>query len=194
MSYAGFCETCGVLFYESDKLLHKHEPISGGASTGEQPPRQYTNRHGERCSEACGQGRHAECTETFTTCNCTYRGLHKTLHRYATINPAARLSGPSAPKVESIPIGPWIQCDVHGVVPVTHKCTEQPTQATETDSAPQVDLLREYLDGISNPEEVAEHHGQELSEFVDWLNDYFVITEKPAIPSVAGTRKEGMKE
>jgi hypothetical protein len=46
---------------------------------------EYTNRHGERCSEACGQGRHDECTETLATCNCTYRGLHKTLHRYATI-------------------------------------------------------------------------------------------------------------
>jgi len=44
----------------------------------------YTNRHGERCSLACGQGRHAECTETLETCNCTYRGLHKTLHRYAS--------------------------------------------------------------------------------------------------------------
>jgi hypothetical protein len=44
-----------------------------------------TNRHGERCSMECGEGRHQDCTETFETCNCTYRGLHKTSHRYATI-------------------------------------------------------------------------------------------------------------
>ncbi len=49
----------------------------------------FTNRHGERCSQACGEGRHADCTETMDTCNCTYRGLHKTMHRYLTISPVS---------------------------------------------------------------------------------------------------------
>lgn len=62
--------------------------VAPSGSAGPEP-QTYTNRHGEPCSEACGQGRHAECTETMATCNCTYRGLHKTMHRYLTIPPPA---------------------------------------------------------------------------------------------------------
>jgi len=44
----------------------------------------FTNRHGEPCSQACYEGRHAECTEDFVTCNCMFRGEHKRPHAYAT--------------------------------------------------------------------------------------------------------------
>ena len=44
----------------------------------------YKHRHGEPVSDACGDGRHEECDETFTTCHCTFRGLHVTPHAYVT--------------------------------------------------------------------------------------------------------------
>lgn len=37
-----------------------------------------------RLSKACGQGRHEDCAETLEMCACTYRGLHKAQHRYAS--------------------------------------------------------------------------------------------------------------
>jgi hypothetical protein len=52
-------------------------------------PRQYTNREGDRCSQACGEDRHGECTETYETCNCTCRVGHNTPHRYSNIRAAA---------------------------------------------------------------------------------------------------------
>jgi hypothetical protein len=70
----------------------EYHPSAGRRSPAAQlgaPKRPHTNRHGERCSQACGEGRHAECTETLETCNCTYRGLHKIMRRYATV-PVAR--------------------------------------------------------------------------------------------------------
>lgn len=85
------CERCD----EISKLTDAARPVSGTAP-------QYTNRHGERCSEACGQGRHSECTETLATCNCTYRGLHKTTHRYATINPKSSGTEESAGRLTDI--------------------------------------------------------------------------------------------
>lgn len=42
----------------------------------------YNHRNGKPVSDACGDGRHSECTETYMACHCTYRGGHKTPHAY----------------------------------------------------------------------------------------------------------------
>lgn len=57
----------------------------------------YTNRHGDPCSQACGEGRHQDCTETYQTCHCTYRGLHKTMHAYLS-SPVAQSPVPAGPE------------------------------------------------------------------------------------------------
>jgi hypothetical protein len=36
----------------------------------------YKHRHGEPVSDACGDGRHSECTQDLTKCHCTYRTGH----------------------------------------------------------------------------------------------------------------------
>jgi hypothetical protein len=42
----------------------------------------YKHRHGEPVSDACGDGKHAECTQDLTKCHCTYRSGHTTMHAY----------------------------------------------------------------------------------------------------------------
>lgn len=67
----------------------------------------YTNRHNKPVSDCCGEGRHAECVETWHTCNCTWRGDHKTAHRYMTamtaLNPAFSPSATEAGSLTSEP-------------------------------------------------------------------------------------------
>ena len=62
----------------------------------------YTNRHGKPCSKACYEGRHEECTEDYSTCNCTYRGGHKTLHAYMSV-PAQPEGGEKPPSIKHSP-------------------------------------------------------------------------------------------
>jgi hypothetical protein len=59
-------------------------------------PKEYKNRYGDRLSLECYEGNHDECTDTYETCACTYRGLHKTMHAYLN----APIPG-SAPSVET---------------------------------------------------------------------------------------------
>jgi len=50
-------------------------------------------------SVACAEGRHADCTDTYETCSCTYRGRHRCIHRYA--NSPAQPSLPDSLKAEA---------------------------------------------------------------------------------------------
>jgi hypothetical protein len=53
-----------------------------------------TDRYGKPVSLACAEGRHSECAEDYTTCNCTVRGGHKTPHAYAEYPPDEGLNPP----------------------------------------------------------------------------------------------------
>lgn len=56
-------------------------PAAGPFSKG------YKHRHGQPVSDACGDGKHAECTQDFTKCNCTVRGGHTSPHAYMNFPP-----------------------------------------------------------------------------------------------------------
>lgn len=42
----------------------------------------YKHRDGDPVSDACGDGKHAECAQDFTKCGCTFRSGHTTMHAY----------------------------------------------------------------------------------------------------------------
>lgn len=63
----------------------KPQPI---ASVTDKPPatdpfsKGYKHRNGGPVSDACGDGKHSECAQDFSKCNCTVRGGHATPHAY----------------------------------------------------------------------------------------------------------------
>lgn len=61
------------------------------SKSAERPPfsKGYKHRDGNPVSDACGEGRHGECTQDLTKCGCTFRGLHKTMHAYMSSMEAA---------------------------------------------------------------------------------------------------------
>ena len=107
----------------ADKCPNKRSSAPTEAPKAQEP--QYTNRHGEPCSKACGEGRHTECAENWQTCNCTYRGLHKTPHRYATIPVAA----PQAESAHYIQVTGGL-CFAHGAY-TGQKCPKWPACVTD---------------------------------------------------------------
>jgi hypothetical protein len=60
------------------------EAAAPGSTSGptDQFSKGYKHRNGRPVSDACGDGKHAECTETLDKCNCTVRGGHTTMHAY----------------------------------------------------------------------------------------------------------------
>lgn len=66
--------------------------------------KRYKHREGGPVSDACGEGRHAECTQDYTKCNCTYRGSHVTPHKYLSISGVIHNPDPApVPKEHSGP-------------------------------------------------------------------------------------------
>jgi hypothetical protein len=83
----------------------------------------YKHRDGSPVSDACGDGKHEDCTEAYDTCGCTYRGLHTTAHAY--------LSYPTLPPkpTESDaphPTAPTGKCCDNGNFGDEHECQKQP--------------------------------------------------------------------
>lgn len=61
---------------DNSASLEKPEPPNNPFSKG------YEHRHGEPVSDACGDGKHGECTQDHTKCHCTYRSGHMVTHAY----------------------------------------------------------------------------------------------------------------
>jgi len=56
--------------------------------------------------------------------------------------------------------------------------SEQEQIEQEQQEKQQLNLIKEYLDGIHDPEETSELHGDALDRFIGWLHQYYTIKEK----------------
>jgi predicted RNase H-like HicB family nuclease len=77
------------------KVLIESEPASPNPFS-----KGYKHREGKPVSDACGEGRHAECTQDLTKCHCTFRTGHTVLHAYMNPNLAC------TPQVTPTPLTP----------------------------------------------------------------------------------------
>lgn len=57
----------------------------------------YKHRHGEPVSDACGDNKHAECTQDLTKCHCTFRSGHTVMHAYMSV-PVSTSAGRAEPQ------------------------------------------------------------------------------------------------
>jgi hypothetical protein len=122
-SNQGTCKCCHLEIYRIGESWHlksatEHQgqgavpckglDYAGGHEPAEPSPAEpfskgYKHRNGKPVSDACGDGKHSECTQHFTKCHCTVRGGHNTMHAYlnAPIPPVSASSAVAAAK-ESI--------------------------------------------------------------------------------------------
>lgn len=114
---------------------------SVGAAPAEGHAKGYKHRDGSPVSDACGDGKHEECNEDYSTCGCTYRGPHKNkFHRYMSL-PVVEAATTSAPAPRFCP-----ECHGTGRKTENEQCSyclgtggEEAAPATEPSAANRIE-------------------------------------------------------